>query len=166
VKAPRRQEGTLAKDRSEARVGSIRAQRLEADAKLASDRRRISAEGCFRYARVVAGNDVEVAESLWKLTAHASSSMRRTKRRPGAGDISGRNAKQLVKCSSVEDIELICVSRAFPMASLPSAMYTKAASWALRWTASTTMLRIRQISKLRLVVAVPEQCWRIAQGEG
>jgi len=154
----------------EARVGSIRAQRLEAEAKLASDEatyKRLKAASATPG--VVAGNDVEVAEKLVEADRARVKLYEENEKAARAQVISlAENAKAVGEAArSVEDIEsYLRITAPFDGVVTERNVHKGSLVGPSGGPASTTMLRIRQISKLRLVVAVPEtNVGGIAQGD-
>jgi len=144
----------------EARVGSIRAQRLEAEAKLASDDatyKRLKAASATPG--VVAGNDVETAEKLVEADRARIKLYEENEKAARAQVVSlAENAKAVSEAArSVEDIEsYLRITAPFDGVVTERNVHKGSLVGPSGGPASTTMLRIRQISKLRLVVAVPE----------
>ncbi|HWO00405.1 MAG TPA: efflux RND transporter periplasmic adaptor subunit [Blastocatellia bacterium] len=144
----------------EARVGSITAQRLEAEAKLASDEatyKRLKAASATPG--VVAGNDVETAEKLVEADRARVKLYEENEKAARAQVISlAENAKAVGEAAhSVEDIEsYLRITAPFDGVVIERNVHKGSLVGPSGGPASTTMLRIRQISQLRLVVAVPE----------
>ena len=154
----------------EARVGSIRAQRLEAEAKLASDEatyKRLKAASATPG--VVAGNDVETAEKLVEADRARIKLYEENEKAARAEVISlAENAKAVGEAAhSVEDIEsYLRITAPFDGVVTERNVHKGSLVGPSGGPAATTMLRIRQISKLRLVVAVPEtEVGGISQGQ-
>lgn len=154
----------------EARVGSIRAQRLEAEAKLASDEatyKRLKAASATPG--VVAGNDVEVAEKLVEADRARVKLYEENEKAARAQVVSlAENAKAVGEAAhSVEDIEsYLRITAPFDSVVTERNVHKGSLVGPSGGPASTPMLRVRQISRLRLVVAVPEtDVGGIAQGD-
>jgi len=145
---------------AEARVGSIRAQRLEAEAKLASDEatyKRLKAASATPG--VVAGNDVEVAEKLVEADRARVKLYEENEKAAQAQVVSlAENAKAVGEAArSVEDIEsYLRITAPFDSVVTERNVHRGSLVGPSGGPAATPMLRVRQISKLRLVVAVPE----------
>jgi RND family efflux transporter MFP subunit len=145
---------------AEARVGSIRAQRLEAEAKLSSDEatyKRLKAASATPG--VVAGNDVEVAEKLVEADRARVKLYEENEKAARAQVVSlTENAKAVGEAAhSVEDIEsYLRITAPFDSVVTERNVHKGSLVGPSGGPASTPMLRVRQISKLRLVVAVPE----------
>jgi membrane fusion protein, multidrug efflux system len=155
---------------AEARVGSIRAQRLEAEAKLSSDEatyKRLKAASATPG--VVAGNDVEVAEKLVEADRARVKLYEENEKAARAQVVSlAENAKAVGEAArSVEDIEsYLRVTAPFDSVVTERNIHKGSLVGPSGGPSSTPMLRVRQISKLRLVVAVPEtDVGGIAQGD-
>jgi membrane fusion protein, multidrug efflux system len=154
----------------EARVGSIRAQRLEAEAKLSSDEatyKRLKAASATPG--VVAGNDVEVAEKLVEADRARVKLYEENEKAARAQVVSlAENAKAVGEAAhSVEDIEsYLRITAPFDSVVTERNVHKGSLVGPSGGPASTPMLRVRQISKLRLVVAVPEtDVGGISQGD-
>jgi multidrug efflux pump subunit AcrA (membrane-fusion protein) len=139
-----------------ARTGSIRAQRLEAEARLAADEatyQRLKAASATPG--VVAGNDVEVAQrsveaakariQLWSENEKAAQAQVRAIEE---GERALREASL-----SAKNIEAYLTITA-PFAGVITERNVHQGS--LATTLGTPLLRLQQVSRLRLVVAVPE----------
>ena len=144
----------------EARVGSIRAQRLEAEAKLASDEatyKRLKAASATPG--VVAGNDLEAAERLVEAD-RARVKLYEENEKAALAQVKAlsENAKAVGEAArSVEDIEsYLRIKAPFDGVVTERNVHKGSLVGPSGGPAGTPMLRIRQISKLRLVVAVPE----------
>lgn len=139
-----------------ARVSSIRAQRLEAEAKLAADEatyQRLKAASATPG--VVAGNDVEVAQKsveaakariqLWSENEKAAQAQVRaieeSERALREASLSAKNIEAYLTITAPFDG--VITERNVHQGSLAT-------------TSGTPMLRLQQVSRLRLVVAVPE----------
>ena len=144
---------------AEARVHSIRAQRLEAEAKLASDDttyQRLKAASATPG--VVAGNDVDIARQtveadrariqLWNETEKAAQAQMKTL---------DENAQALREAArSVQNVEAYLRISA-PFDGIITERNVHKGSLAGPSTGNTPpMLRIQQVSRLRLTVPVPE----------
>ena len=146
---------------AEARVGSIRAQRLEAEAKLASDEatyRRLKAAS--QTPGVVAGNDVEMAQKTVEAD-HARVKLYEENEKAARAQIVSfqENEKAVGEAAkSVEDIEsYLRITAPFDGVITERNVHKGSLVGPTGGPASTPMLRIRQVSKLRLVVSVPEE---------
>jgi membrane fusion protein (multidrug efflux system) len=143
-----------------ARIESIRAQRVEAEAKLASD------EGTYKHLKaasatpgVVAGNDVEVAQRTVEADRARVRLYEENEKAAQAQVISlAENAKAVGEAAhSVEDIEsYLRITAPFDGVVTERNVHKGSLVGPSGGPASMPMLRIRQISKLRLVVSVPE----------
>ena len=144
----------------EARVGSIRAERLEAEAKLSSDEatyKRLKAASATPG--VVAGNDVETAEKLVEADRARVKLYEENEKAAQAQVISlAENAKAVGEAAhSLEDIEsYLRITAPFDGVVTERNVHKGSLVGPSGGPASTPMLRVRQITKLRLVVAVPE----------
>jgi len=155
---------------AEARVGSIRAQRLEAEAKLSSDEatyKRLKAASATPG--VVAGNDVEAAEKLVEAD-RARVKLYEENEKVARAQVQSfaENAKAVGEAArSVEDIEsYLRITAPFDSVVTERNVHKGSLVGPSGGPASTPMLRVRQISKLRLVVAVPEtDVGGISQGD-
>ena len=155
------------KAEAEARVGSIRAQRLEVEAKLASD------EATYKHLKaasatpgVVAGNDVEIAEKTVEGDRARVKLYEENEKAARAQVVSlEENAKAVQEAAhSIEDIESY-LRVTSPFDGIVTERNVHKGSL-VGPTASAPMLRVRQVSKLRLVVSVPEaDVGGITQGE-
>ena len=141
---------------AQARVASIRAQRIEAEAKLASD------EATFKRMKaasvtpgVVAGNDLEIAERSIEQARARVQALTETERAAQAQiktfDESERALKEAV--TSASNIEAYLRITA-PFDGVITERNAHPGS--LATPTGTPMLRLQQVSRLRLVVAVPE----------
>jgi membrane fusion protein, multidrug efflux system len=145
---------------AEARIGSIRAQRLEAEAKLASDEatyRRLKAASATPG--VVAGNDVEVAERTVEADRARVRLYEENERAAQAQVVSlAENAKAVGEAArSVQDIEsYLRITAPFDGVVTERNVHKGSLVGPSGGSASQPMLRVRQVSKLRLVVSVPE----------
>ena len=155
---------------AEARLGSIRAQRLEAEAKLSSD------ESTYKRLKsasatpgVVAGNDLEIAEKLVEADRARVKLYEQNEKAAQAQVISvAENAKAVGEAGrSVESIEsYLRITAPFEGVITERNVHKGSLVGPSSGPASLPMLRIRQISKLRLVVSVPEtDVGGIAQGD-
>ena len=166
-----RTRGALSqKVEAEARVGSIRAQRLEAEAKLAADEatyKRLKAASATPG--VVAGNDVEIAEKAVEADRARVKLYEENEKAAQAQVTSlAENAKAVGEAArSVEDIEsYLRIPAPFDGVVTERNVHKGSLVGPSGGPASTPMLRVRQISKLRLVVAVPESdVGGISQGD-
>lgn len=141
---------------AEARVSNIRAQRIEAEAKLASD------EGTFKRLKaasatpgVVAGNDVEIAERAVEQARARIQALNETERAAQAQvktlDEGERAMREAVRSASNIEAYLRLTA---PFDGVITERNAHPGSLAM--TSGTPMLRLQQVSRLRLVVAVPE----------
>lgn len=141
---------------AQARVASIRAQRIEAEAKLASE------EATFKRLKaasatpgVVAGNDVEIAERMVEQARARVQALNETERAAQAQiktfDQSERALKEAV--TSASNIEAYLRITA-PFDGVITERNAHPGS--LASPAGAPMLRLQQVSRLRLVVSVPE----------
>ncbi len=139
-----------------ARVSNIRAQRIEAEAKLASD------EGTFKRLKaasatpgVVAGNDVEIAERAVEQARARIQALNETEKAAQAQvktlDEGERAMRESVRAASNIEAYLRITA---PFDGVITERNAHPGSLAM--TSGTPMLRLQQISRLRLVVAVPE----------
>ena len=145
---------------AEARVGSIRAQRLEAEAKLASD------EGTYSHLKaasatpgVVAGNDVQVAQKTVEAD-RARVKLYEENERAAQAQVQSfaENAKAVGEAArSLQDIEsYLRITAPFDGVITERNVHKGSLVGPSGGPASSPLLRIRQVSTLRLVVAVPE----------
>ncbi|PWT90829.1 MAG: efflux RND transporter periplasmic adaptor subunit [Blastocatellia bacterium] len=144
----------------ESRVRAIREQRAEATARLAAD------EGTYRRLKaasetpgVVAGNDVDVAlQNVEADKAHIRSLEENQRAAEAVVQSQSENEKAAASSAkSVRDIESYLRIQA-PFDGIVTERNVDTGSFAGPTTGggSAPMLRIQQVSKLRLVVAVPE----------
>jgi RND family efflux transporter MFP subunit len=143
-----------------ARAGSIRAQRLEAEAKLAADEatyRRLKAASATPG--VVAGNDVEVAErmveadrarvQLWIESEKAAQAQ--------AKSIEENEMALREAARSVQNIEAyLRITAPFDGIITERNVHQGSLTGPAGGPASPPMLRLQQVSRLRLIVPVPE----------
>ena len=141
---------------AQARVASIRAQRIEAEAKLSSE------EATFKRMKaasatpgVVAGNDLEIAERIIEQARARVQALIETERAAQAQiktfDESERALKEAV--TSASNIEAYLRITA-PFDGVVTERNAHPGSLAM--PTGMPMLRLQQVSRLRLVVAVPE----------
>ncbi len=141
---------------AQARVASIRAQRIEAEARLASD------EATFKRLKaasatpgVVAGNDVEIAERTVESGRARVQALNETERAAQAQvktfDENERGLKEAVRSASNIEAYLRITA---PFDGVITERNSHPGS--LATPTGTPMLRLQQVSRLRLVVAVPE----------
>jgi membrane fusion protein, multidrug efflux system len=145
---------------AEARVGSIKAQRLEAEAKLASD------ESTYKRLKsasatpgVVAGNDVDIAEKTVEADRARVKLYEENERAAQAQVASlAENAKAVGDAAtSVAELEsYLRITAPFDGVITERNVHKGSLVGPSAGSAAAPMLRIRQISKLRLVVSVPE----------
>jgi membrane fusion protein (multidrug efflux system) len=139
-----------------ARISTIRAQRIEAEAKLASD------EGTYRRLKaasntpgVVAGNDVEIAERTVESSRARVQAMQESEKAAQAQvktlDESERAMREGVR--GAQNIEAYLRLTA-PFDGVITERNVHPGS--LATTSGLPMVRLQQVSRLRLVVAVPE----------
>jgi len=156
----RERGATSQKTEAEARVGSIKAQRLEAEAKLASD------EATYNHLKaasatpgVVAGNDVQVAQRLVEAD-RARVKLYEENERAAVAQVQSfaENAKAVREAArSVQDIEsYLRITAPFDGVITERNVHKGSLVGPSGGPASSPSLRIRQVSTLRLVVAVPE----------
>lgn len=145
---------------AEARVQSIRAQRLEAEVKLASD------EGTYKHLKaasatpgVVAGNDVEVAQRTVEAD-RARVRLYEENERAAQAQVESfaENAKAYAEAAhSIEEIGYyLRITAPFDGVVTERNVHKGSLAGPSGVPGSAPMLRIQQISKLRLVVSVPE----------
>jgi membrane fusion protein, multidrug efflux system len=151
---------TSQKIEAEARVGGIRAQRLEAEAKLASD------EATYDHLKaasatpgVVAGNDVQVAQRTVEAD-RARVKLYEENERAALAQVQSfaENAKAVGEAArSFQDIEsYLRITAPFDGVITERNVHKGSLVGPSGGPASSPLLRIRQVSELRLVVAVPE----------
>ncbi len=141
---------------TEAKVQALRAQRAEAEAKLASD------EGTYQRLKaasatpgVVAGNDVVVAQKAVDASRARVQALESSEKAARAAAQSDRQVEDYLRVTAPFDG--IITERNVHAGSLVGASGASGAA---------PMLRIEQVSRLRLVVAVPEvEVGSIASGE-
>ncbi|MBL8167640.1 MAG: efflux RND transporter periplasmic adaptor subunit [Acidobacteria bacterium] len=139
-----------------ARISTIRAQRLEAEARLAADEatyKRLKAASATPG--VVAGNDVEIAERTVESSRARVQAMLETERAAQAQvktlDESERALRESVRgAQNIEDYLRITA----PFDGVITERNAHPGSLAL--TSGMPMVRLQQVSRLRLVVSVPE----------
>lgn len=139
-----------------ARISTIRAQRIEAEAKLAADEatyKRLKAAS--NTPGVVAGNDVEIAERTVESGRARVQAMQETEKAAQAQvktlDESERAMREGVRgAQNMEDYLRITS----PFDGVITERNAHPGSLAM--TSGMPMLRLQQVSRLRLVVAVPE----------
>lgn len=139
-----------------ARISTIRAQRLEAEARLAADDatyKRLKAASATPG--VVAGNDVEIAERTVESSRARVQAMLETERAAQAQvktlDESERALRESVRgAQNIEDYLRITA----PFDGVITERNAHPGSLAL--TSGMPMVRLQQVSRLRLVVSVPE----------
>ena len=152
---------TSQKSEAEARVGGIRAQRLEAEAKLAADEatyKRLKAASATPG--VVAGNDVEVAEKTVEADRARVRLYEENEKAAQAQVASFAENEKAVReaANSVRDIEsYLRITAPFDGVITERNVHKGSLVGPSGGPTSTPMLRIRQVSKLRLVVSVPEE---------
>jgi len=152
---------TSQRSEAEARVGSIRAQRLEAEAKLAADEatyRRLKAASTIPG--VVAGNDVDIAEKTVEADRARVRVYEENEKAAQAQVVSFAENEKAVReaAKSVQDIEsYLRITAPFDGVITERNVHKGSLVGPSGGPASTPMLRIRQVSKLRLVVSVPEE---------
>jgi membrane fusion protein (multidrug efflux system) len=145
---------------AESRVGSIRAQRLEAEAKLASD------EATYNHLKaasatpgVVAGNDVQVAQRTVEAD-RARVKLYEENERAAQAQVQSfaENAKAVAEAArSLQDIQsYLRITAPFDGVITERNVHKGSLVGPSGGPASSPLLRIRQVSKLRLVVSVPE----------
>jgi len=145
---------------AEARVGSVKAQRLEAEAKLAADEstyKRLKAASATPG--VVAGNDLEIAEKTVEADRARVRLYEQNEKAAQAQVLSlAENAKAVGEAAhSVENIEsYLRITAPFDGVVTERNIHKGSLVGASGGPVAVPMLRIRQISKLRLVVSVPE----------
>lgn len=141
---------------AQARVASIRAQRIEAEARLAAD------EATFKRLKaasatpgVVAGNDVEIAERTVESGRARVQALSETERAAQAQvktfDENERAMKEAVRSASNIEAYLRITA---PFDGVITERNAHPGS--LATPTGTPMLRLQQVSRLRLVVPVPE----------
>jgi RND family efflux transporter MFP subunit len=141
---------------AEARVATIRAQRIEAEAKLASD------EATFKRLKsasatpgVVAGNDVEIAERGVEQARARVQALNETEKSAQAQvktlDESERGLREAARSASNIEAYLRITA---PFDGVITERNVHPGS--LANTSGAPMLRLQQVSRLRLVIAVPE----------
>lgn len=139
-----------------ARVSTIRAQRIEAESKVASD------EATFKRLKaasatpgVVAGNDVEIAERTVEQGRARIQALNETEKAAQAQvrtlDESERAMREAVRSASNVEAYLKITA---PFDGVITERNAHPGSLAM--TSGMPMLRLQQVSRLRLVVAVPE----------
>lgn len=139
-----------------ARISTIRAQRIEAEAKLAADEatyKRLKAAS--NTPGVVAGNDVEIAERTVESGRARVQAMQETEKAAQAQaktlDESERAMREGVRgAQNIEDYLRLTA----PFDGVITERNVHPGSLAM--TSGMPMLRLQQVSRLRLVVAVPE----------
>lgn len=139
-----------------ARTSTIRAQRLEAEAKLAAEEstyRRLKAAS--NTPGVVAGNDVEIAERTVESSRARVQAMQETERAAQAQvktlDESERALRENVRgAQNIEEYLRITA----PFDGVITERNAHPGSLAM--TSGMPMVRLQQVSRLRLVIAVPE----------
>ena len=152
---------TSQKSEAEARVGSIRAQRLEAEAKLAADEatyKRLKAASATPG--VVAGNDVDVAEKTVEADRARVRLYEENEKAAQAQVASFAENEKAVReaAKSVQDIEsYLRITAPFDGVITERNVHKGSLVGPTGGPTSTPMLRIRQVSKLRLIVSVPEE---------
>ena len=145
---------------AESRVRSIQAQRLEAEAKLASD------DATYNHLKaasvtpgVVAGNDLEVAKRTVEADRARVKLYEENERAAQAQVVSSEeNAKAVSEAArSVRDIEsYLRITAPFDGVITERNVHKGALVGSSGGQMASPMLRIRQVSKLRLVISVPE----------
>jgi len=152
---------TSQKSEAEARAGGIRAQRLEAEARLAADEatyKRLKAASATPG--VVAGNDVEVAEKTVEADRARVRLYEENEKAAQAQVASFSENEKAVReaAKSVQDIEsYLRVTAPFDGVITERNVHKGSLVGPSGGPPSMPMLRIRQVSKLRLVVSVPEE---------
>lgn len=139
-----------------ARISTIRAQRVEAEAKLAADEatyRRLKAASATPG--VVAGNDVEIAERTAEASRAGVQAMQETEKAALAQvktlDESERAVRESARSAqNIEDYLRITA----PFDGVITERNAHPGSLAM--ASGMPMMRLQQISRLRLVIAVPE----------
>lgn len=145
---------------AQARAASIRAQRIEAEAKLASEEatyKRLKAASATPG--VVAGNDLEIAERSIEQARARVQAMNETERAAQAQvktfDESERALKEAV--TSASNIEAyLRITAPFDGVITERNAHPGSMASAPGTGGGTPMLRLQQISRLRLVISVPE----------
>ncbi|MGH9799990.1 MAG: efflux RND transporter periplasmic adaptor subunit [Blastocatellia bacterium] len=145
---------------AQARVASIRAQRIEAEARLASD------ESTFKRLKaasatpgVVAGNDVEIAERTVESGRARVQALIETERAAQAQiktfDENERGLKEAVRSAS--NIEAyLQITAPFDGVITERNVHPGSLAGSLASPSGMAMLRLQQVSRLRLVISVPE----------
>src|SRR5262249_4101071 len=148
------------KAEAEARVRSIRAQRLEAEAKLASDEATYNRlKAASATPGVVAGNDVEVAQRTGEADRARVQLYEENEKAAQAQFVSlEENAKAVSEAArAVQDVtSYLRITAPFGGVISERNVHKGSLVGPSGGPASQPMLRIRQVSKLRLVVSVPE----------
>jgi len=161
VKAPRRQEGTLAKSKVSAR-GLASGRTTESRAKLASDEATIALKAASLRTGVSPLYDVEVAEKLWKLP-RTRQAYEGNESGPGAGVSLAENAKAVGEAA-----RSVKTSKPYLVYAPVDGVVTernvhKGTSGPPVDRASTTCENPANL-KAAIVVAVPETSWRHRSG--
>lgn len=145
---------------AEMRIGSIRAQRLEAEAKLAGDEatyKRLKAASATPG--VVAGNDVEVAQRMVE-GDQARVRLYEENEKAAASQVSAlsENAKAVSEAarSSTEIESYLRITAPFDGVVTERNVHKGSLAGPAAAPAVPPMLRVRQVSRLRLVVYLPE----------
>ncbi len=155
---------------AEARIESIKAQRLEAEAKLASDESTYNRlKAASATPGVVAGNDVEIAERTVE-AGRARVKLYEGSEKAARAQVAAlaENAKAIGEAAhSIEEIEsYLRITAPFDGVVTERNVHKGSLAGPSGGPASLPLLRIRQISKLRLVVPVPEsEAGGVAQGD-
>lgn len=148
------------KSEAEARVRSIRAQRLEAEAKLLADEATYNRlKAASTTPGVVAGNDVEVAQRTVEADRARVKLYEENEKAAQAQVVSlEENAKAVGEAAqAVRDIaSYLRIAAPFDGVISERNVHKGSLVGPSGGPASQPMLRIRQVSKLRLVISVPE----------
>lgn len=144
---------------AEARIASIRAQRVEAEAKFAADEATYSRlKAASATPGVVAGNDVNIAEKTVEADRARIKIYDENEKAARAQMAAIEETTEAYQSAarSVQDMQLyLQITAPFGGVITERNVHKGSLVGALGATAAP-MLRIRQVSKLRLVVAVPE----------
>jgi RND family efflux transporter MFP subunit len=148
------------KAEAEARIGGIRAQRLEAEAKLAADEatyKRLKAAAATPG--VVAGNDVNIAEKTVEADRARVKLYEENEKAAQAQMASLEETAEAFQSAarSVQDMQsYLRVTAPFDGVVTERNVHKGSLVGSSGAPSAVPMLRIRQVSRLRLVVAVPE----------
>jgi len=148
------------RNEAEARIQGIRAQRIEADAKLASDEATYTRlKAASATPGVVAGNDVEVAERTVEADRARVKVYEENEKAAQSQAVSlSENVKAVTEAArSAGDIEsYLRIAAPFDGVITERNVHKGSLVGPAGAPAAPPMLRIRQVSRLRLVVSVPE----------